>query len=94
MKKLKLNSSAVLGAVLLLSAVFLSGCTSDNDFEKGKKQLETQGYTDVRNTGYNMFCCSDDDDFSTGFTAKDKQGNIVKGCFCSAIGKGITIRFE
>lgn len=81
---------------LLLSVVFISlvSCTSDNDFEKGKKQLENQGYTDIVNTGFNAFCCSDKDSFSTGFKCKDKQGNEVKGCICSGVLKGITLRFE
>lgn len=94
MQKLKLHSSAALAVVLLLCAVFSSSCTSNKDFKKGKHQLEMQGYTDVENTGFNAFCCADKDTFSTGFKCKDKQGNIVKGCICSAILKGITIRFE
>ena len=83
-------------AKLMLVAVFFSivSCTSDNDFSKGKKQLENQGYTDIVNTGYNAFCCDKKDNFSTGFKAKDKNGNEVKGCICSGVLKGITIRFE
>lgn len=78
---------------LICLFAFLS-CTNNNDFEKGKKQLEMQGYTDVESTGYDVFCCSDKDTFSTGFQCKDKQGNTVKGCICSGVLKGITIRFE
>lgn len=78
----------------LLLATALVSCSSTNDFDKGKKQLEQMGYTKIENTGYNIFCCSDGDDFSTGFKCKDKSGNEVKGCFCSSLGKGITIRFE
>ena len=74
--------------------LFFTSCSSNSDFEKGKRQLENQGYTQVKNTGYNMFCCDDKDNFSTGFEAKDKNGQIVKGCFCSGIMKGITTRFE
>jgi hypothetical protein len=70
------------------------GCTSDTDFENGKAQLENMGYTKVEKTGYKMWCCGEDDDFSTGFRAVDKNGNTVKGCFCSGIGKGVTIRFK
>ncbi len=81
-------------AMLLLCAVFSSSCTSNKDFEKGKKQLEMQGYTSVEETGYNAFCCADKDTYSTGFKCKDRQGNEVKGCICSAVLKGITIRFE
>lgn len=79
--------------LLVLSFAFL-GCTSSNDFDKGKRQLEMQGYTDVQKTGYNAFCCSDKDSFSTGFKCKDKAGSTVKGCICSGVLKGITIRFE
>ena len=79
---------------VLALAILLSSCTSSNDFEKGKKQLEQQGYTDVKNTGYNLFCCDEKDSFSTGFESKDKNGNVVKGCFCSSFLKGVTIRFE
>lgn len=80
--------------LILLVAGIVSSCTSSNDFEKGKQQLESQGYTHVENTGHNYFCCSNDEQFSTGFKALDKNGKEVEGCFCSALGKGITIRFE
>lgn len=79
---------------LVLLVFLLVSCTSSNDFELGKKQLEQQGYTDVKNTGYNVFCCDDNDTFSTGFKCKDKDGNVVEGCFCSTMLKGVTIRFE
>ena len=86
----KLITYAFFTTVFLLN----TSCTSKNDFYNGKNQLENQGYTDVVDTGYNAFCCSDRDNFSTGFKAKDKKGNEVKGCICSGLLKGITIRFE
>ena len=79
---------------LILTVLFFVSCTSSKDFENGKKQLENMGYTDIENTGYNAFCCSDDDSYSTGFKCKNKQGETVKGCFCSSAFKGVTIRFE
>lgn len=91
--KFSINRLTLAFASLLLVAV-LFGCTSSNDFEKGKKQLEAQGYTDVKNTGWSAFCCDENDTYSSGFTAKDKNGNAVKGCICSGIMKGITIRYE
>ena len=75
-------------------AMAASACSSSNDFEKGKKILEQQGYREIKNTGYEMFCCSEDDGYSTGFEAKAQNGEIIKGCFCSSLGKGVTIRFE
>lgn len=80
--------------LVLISTIIFDGCTSNDDFLKGKRQLENQGYTDVVDTGYSAFCCGDEDTFSSGFTCKDKDGNIVKGCICSGVMKGITIRFE
>ena len=74
--------------------MLIASCTDDHAFTEGKRQLESQGYTDVKNTGYSSLCCSKDDDFSTGFTAKDKSGNIIEGCFCSGLLKGTTIRFK
>jgi hypothetical protein len=74
--------------------VALAGCSSETDFDKGKKQLEQQGYSDVKNTGWNTFCCDKNDGFSTGFIAKTKIGEEVRGCFCSNFGKGVTIRYE
>lgn len=79
---------------VILTLAFLTSCTSNRDFERGKQQLEQQGYSDVRNTGYTMFCCSDSDDFSTGFSCKNSKGETIVGCFCSSLGKGITIRFQ
>lgn len=87
----------VIYIILLLTVGFLLstvGCTSDADFRKGARQLELQGYTEIENTGYSMWCCSDEDTYSTGFEATDKDGEIVTGCFCSSWGKGVTIRFE
>ena len=77
-----------------LIILFFTGCSSNSDFKNGKHQLEAMGYTNVSNTGYEMFCCGEDDGFSTGFRATSPDGSIVEGCFCSSIGKGLTIRFE
>jgi hypothetical protein len=37
----------------------LVSCTSNNDFENGKQQLDSQGYTEIVNTGHSYFCCDD-----------------------------------
>lgn len=79
--------------LLLLLSITIS-CTNDADFNKGKRQLELQGYTNVQNTGYEYWCCGENDTYSTGFRATAKDGTIVTGCICSGWGKGITIRFN
>ena len=80
--------------LLFALVILFAACSSDNDFDKGKRQLESQGYTDIKNTGWNAFCCGEDDSFSTRFTAKDSKGNKVEGCFCSSVLKGVTVRFD
>lgn len=80
--------------LILFVAATLGACTSSSDEENGIQQLKNMGYTDIKVTGYTMFCCSDEDTFKSGFTAKDKNGNKVEGCFCSGYFKGVTIRFE
>lgn len=92
--KIKISTNRLTLAFTLLLVSVLFGCTSSNDFSNGKKQLEQQGYTNVKNTGYNFFCCGKKETFSTGFECKDKNGNTVKGCFCSDFWKGLTIRFD
>lgn len=79
---------------LLLVLAVLAGCSSKNDFNEGKAQLEAMGYTDVKDTGYRMWCCDREDSYSTGFTAKTKTGKLVSGCMCSTLTKGVTIRFK
>lgn len=82
----------LIGFLLLLT--ILNSCTSDNDFLKGKQQLEQQGYNNITNTGYKFFCCDEKEGFSTGFSCYDKNSKQVTGCFCSGLLKGVTIRFE
>ena len=77
--------------VLLTTMV---SCTNDFAFKNGKINLEQQGYKNVENTGYAIFCCGQDDMSSTGFKAVNINGDTVRGCFCGGIGKGFTIRFR
>jgi hypothetical protein len=78
----------------LFILILMISCTSSNDFEKGKKQLEQQNYTNIKDTGFSWFCCDDKDNYSSGFTAIDRRGNEVEGCICSGYFKGVTIRFN
>ena len=78
--------------VLILAALLLAACTSP---ESATRVLTSNGYTDVRMTGYNFFACSQDDVFHTGFEAKSPNGTPVKGTVCAGlIFKNSTIRFE
>lgn len=77
---------------IVLSA--LVSCTDEEFYKKGKQQLETMGYSNVRKSDNSFFCCSDDDWQTESFKAEDKNGNIITGCFCGGYGKGLTIRFE
>lgn len=75
-------------------SLFVLSCTSQSDFEKGKKILEQQGFIDVQKTGVSLLCCDKKEQFTTGFTCISKEGKVVSGCFCSSFGKGMTVRFN
>ena len=70
--------------------------TESSAFKKGKLQLRVQGFKNIKETSYPFFCCGEGDSmfFSTGFTAETPEGEVVKGCMCSGMMKGVTVRFE
>lgn len=67
-------------------------------FRKGKRQLEVQGYVNIKEISYPLFCCAEEDSFlfSTGFEAEDKNGEKIEGCFCvkGIFRNSVTIRFK
>lgn len=68
------------------------GCTNDSD---ATRILSQQGYADIRMTGYQLFACSQDDFYHTGFVAKTPANVDVEGCVCSGLlFKNSTIRFK
>jgi hypothetical protein len=77
--------------LLLLSLIALTGCTSENDAHRA---LTSMGFTDIKMTGWKPFRCSKDDDFDTGFSAKNQKGELVTGTVCSGFFKGSTVRFD
>ena len=80
--------------IMITSILILCSCTSNNDFEKGKKQLEQQGYTNVKDTGYKLLGCDEKDIYRQGFEAVDSKGDTIEGYFCSGIFKGVTVRIK
>lgn len=77
--------------LMAIFAVIIVGCTSQTDAERA---LSAQGFTDVTYTGYDLFGCSKDDVFHTGFRAKNVQGIYVEGTACSGLFlKNTTLRF-
>lgn len=76
---------------LALVSLLLAACTSQSDAERA---LKGAGYTDVQMTGYQVFACSNDDSFHTGFVAKGPTGQRVSGVVCSGWFKGSTIRMD
>jgi hypothetical protein len=75
----------------LLLALLLCSCTD----EAGTiKTLRAHGFTDIQTTGFVPFECGKDDDFATGFRAKNPKGDTVEGTVCCGLwGKGCTVRF-
>ncbi|GAA5562154.1 hypothetical protein Asch02_03673 [Acinetobacter schindleri] len=76
--------------VIFISLVFI-GCSSSND---AINALKANGFTDIQTDGHAFFACSKDDTISTKFTAKNKDGQKVKGAVCSGWLKGATIRYD
>lgn len=82
---------------LFTLALFSCNRPSTQDFEKGKKILLTQGFTEVECTGAIDECCNLKSPFSghsTGFKAKNNRGEVIEGCFCSDNNEGLTIKFK
>lgn len=79
---------------ILIAAMALSVAACGTRSESAEQLLNQQGYTDVETTGYNMFSCSEDDNFKTGFTATAPNGERVSGTVCEGLWKGKTVRFD
>lgn len=77
--------------LLIVFALLISGCSSHND---AVKSLEAAGYTNIKTHGYSFFGCSEGNDFSTKFTAKNQNGKTINGAVCSGWFKGGVIRYE
>lgn len=78
---------------IFIAAIFIMSLCSCKDVEgESRRVLKSAGYTNITLTGYDPFSCSDEDVFSTGFTATGPTGEHVKGVVCSGLMKGATIR--
>jgi len=62
--------------------------------DKATQLLESQGYTEIKITGWRPFMASDSDSFSTGFEAKSPKGEYVTGAVTAGLFKGSTVRFD
>lgn len=65
--------------LLLCTTLIMNACTNESD---ARRVLEEQGYTEIHFTGYDMFGCSEDDTYRTGFTATSPTGHRVSGVVC------------
>ena len=78
-------------AGLGLAACMTSGCSSSADAQSA---LTKAGFTDITTQGWSPLSCSDDDTFSTKFTATNPRGERVSGVVCSSLLiKNATIRY-
>jgi len=75
---------------LLLTAVLLFACTDDR---RSIEVLTNLGFYQIKITGHKFFVCSEEDTYSTGFTALTSKGSKVRGAVCCGILKGCTIRY-
>lgn len=76
---------------IVIMTLTLGGCT---DPQGAKEALSAQGFSNIEITGYKMFMCAENDVYSTGFVAKNVNGQTVKGTVCAGLFfKGSTIRY-
>lgn len=77
--------------IITIAIVLVSGCT---DPQGAREALSAQGFSNIEITGYKMFMCDEKDVYSTGFVAKNINGQTVKGSVCAGLFfKGSTIRY-
>lgn len=90
-----MNRTASLVVPLLAAlSIALGGCSQP---DRATQVLSSQGFTDIviHPVGLaDAFSCSEDDAFSTPFTAKGSSGAAVNGVVCSGFLKGATVRFR
>ncbi len=80
--------------ILSLICLLIVSCTA-TDEPRSARILKSQGYTEIRWTGYEYWSCSKDDGYKTGFIAKAPHGETVKGAVCCGRwGKNCTVRLE
>ncbi len=78
--------------IALLAFASLCACT---DPKGATKALQDSGFKDVKITGYDMFSCSKDDFYCTGFIATGPNGSPVEGVVGRGLlFKGSTIRLK
>lgn len=77
--------------LILAVAVTLTACTRPDD---ARRVLEQNNYTQIEITGWRPFMASENETFSTGFTAKAPNGQYVSGAVTSRLFGGNTIRLD
>lgn len=77
--------------ITLAACLIFASCTNE---DKTVRILEAEGYTNIEITGYRAFMCGENDTYSTGFKATNKNGNNVTGVVCGGFAKGYTIRYD
>ena len=75
---------------IIIAIFVLCSCTDESS---SRKALDNAGFSDIEFTGYDWGACGKDDNFSTGFKAKNPNGKYVKGSVCCGFMKRCTIRF-
>lgn len=78
--------------LLLVTALLcVGGCTDEG---AAREALASQGFTDIRITGWSPMTCAEEDFSSTGFVAKNARGIEVKGVVCCGmLFKSCTVRW-
>ena len=74
--------------IVFFAILFQTGCT---DPESARDALSDEGYTDIEIVGFEVWGCSEDDFYHTGFRAR-RGDRVVEGVVCCGIMKDCTVR--
>jgi hypothetical protein len=92
MNKTLLSIGAPTTLIFLLMLPFMSLMSCSQGKASLQHIADSEGLQNFHTSGYSWFSCSEDDTFSTGFTAT-KNGKPVRGVMCGGWFKGTTIRY-
>lgn len=79
----------IIGALLIVAA--LGACTDPRGATRALEGLDLRG---IELTGFRLWGCGQDDQYATGFRAKNAKGQVVTGVVCGGWLKGSTVRFD
>lgn len=87
-----MNRRTCFAVVAAAAIASLGGCATPPERDS-IRALRALGFEAIELTGYELWACSGDDEFNTGFRAKNARKEPVSGVVCCGWVKSCTVRF-